>query len=207
MTQVLLGSLLLSLIHAVIPNHWLPLVALGKAQGWSRSETLLVTAIAGLAHVSSTIAIGVLVGLLGYQLSSASLMSSMIPPAVLVGMGIIYLALDAKRGHRHQHAPHARVSEKASTVSIVASLCAAMFFSPCAELEAYYLSAGRLGWPGVIAVSAVYLVVAVLGMIVLVDLGLRGIERIRSSYLEHHERRVTGTVLVGLGVFAALVEF
>ena len=39
MIQVLLGSLLLSVIHALIPNHWLPIVAVSKAQQWTRTET------------------------------------------------------------------------------------------------------------------------------------------------------------------------
>ena len=69
MTQLLIGSLLLSSIHALIPNHWIPLVAIGRAQGWSRSETLVITGISGLAHVISTILIGVIVGLLGHRLS------------------------------------------------------------------------------------------------------------------------------------------
>ena len=40
MWQLFLGSLLLSLIHATIPNHWLPVVAVGKAEKWTMNETL-----------------------------------------------------------------------------------------------------------------------------------------------------------------------
>jgi len=40
----------------------------------------------------------------------------------------------------------------------------------------------------------------------LVDLGLKGAERIRSHFLEHHEKRVTGFVLVALGVVAFFFE-
>ena len=81
-----------------------------------------------------------------------------------------------------------------------------MFFSPCIELEAYYFSAGSLGWSGILLVSSVYLVVTVLGMLVLVDLGLKGARKIRSRFLEHHEKRVTGFLLLALGVAAFFVE-
>jgi hypothetical protein len=81
-----------------------------------------------------------------------------------------------------------------------------MFFSPCIEIEAYYFAAGTLGWGGIITVSLVYLVVTVLGMVVLVDLGLRGAKRIRSHFLEHHERKAVGLALIGLGVIAYFVE-
>ena len=81
-----------------------------------------------------------------------------------------------------------------------------MFFSPCIEIEAYYFTAGTLGWPGIVTVSLVYLVVTVGGMVLLVDLGLKGAAKIRSDFLEHHEKAVTGLLLVGLGLLALFVE-
>jgi len=208
LTQVLLGSLLLSAIHALIPNHWIPLVAIGRAEGWSRAETLLVTGITGLAHVTSTILIGIVAGLLGHEFSTRySSVASVVAPAVLIGLGIIYLVLEVagrRRPHRHLATPER--GRKGSRFSLVASLSAAMFFSPCIEIEAYYFTAGALGWPGILAVSLVYLIVTVAGMVVLVDLGLRGAARIQSHFLEHHEKAVTGLLLVALGLLAYFVE-
>jgi hypothetical protein len=208
MTQILLGSILLSAIHAMIPNHWLPLVAIGKTEGWSRSETLAFTGFTGLAHVTSTILIGIVAGLLGHELSSRyAAVASVVAPAVLIGLGLIYLGLEL-RGPAHQHA-HLVAPERGSRgsrLSLVATLSAAMFFSPCIEIEAYYFTAGALGWPGIVAVSLVYLTLTVGGMIVLVDLGLRGAEKIESHFLEHHEKAVTGVLLIGLGVLALFVE-
>ena len=208
MTQILLGSLLLSAIHAFIPNHWIPLVAIGRSEGWSRSETLAFTGITGLAHVTSTILIGVVVGLLGHELSTRySVVASVVAPAVLIGLGIIYLVLEVTgRRHQHSHFATPERGSKASRFSLVASLSAAMFFSPCIEIEAYYFTAGAIGWPGIVAVSLVYVVVTVGGMVVLVDLGLKGAARIQSHFLEHHEKGVTGLLLVGLGVLAIFVD-
>jgi hypothetical protein len=208
LTQILLGSLLLSAIHALIPNHWIPLVAIGRAEGWGRSETLTVTAIAGLAHVTSTILIGILAGLLGHELSIRyASVASVVAPLILIGLGVVYLALDvAGRSRHHHHFETRGRASKVSRVSLVASLCVGMFFSPCLEIEAYYFTAGALGWQGIAAVSLVYLVVTVAGMVVLVDLGLKGAARIQSHFLEHHERGVTGLLLVGLGVLAIFVD-
>lgn len=208
MTQILLGSLLLSAIHALIPNHWIPLVAIGRAEGWSRSETLTITGITGLAHVTSTILIGVVVGLLGYELSTRySSVTSVMAPLVLIGLGGVYLVLEFA-GRRRQH-HHFETPERGSTVSrvsLVASLCLGMFFSPCLEIEAYFFTAGALGWQGIATVSLVYLVVTVAGMVVLVDLGLKGAARIQSHFLEHHEKAVTGFLLIALGALAYFVE-
>jgi len=208
LTQILLGSLLLSAIHALIPNHWIPLVAIGRAEGWSRAETLLITGITGLAHVTSTILIGIVAGLLGHELSTRyASVTSVVAPSILIGLGVIYLVLDvAGRRRQHDHFETRERGSKVSRFSLVASLCLGMFFSPCIEIEAYYFTAGTLGWPGIVAVSLVYLVVTVAGMVVLVDLGLKGAERIESDFLEHHEKGVTGLLLMGLGVLACFVE-
>jgi len=204
--QVLLGSFLLSAVHACIPNHWIPLVAIARAERWGRSEALLFTAIVGLAHASSTILIGILVGLLGYELSARhSAITSIAAPSLLIALGVGYLVWDLAARHRHRFEQAGR-GDKTSRLSLVASLSAAMFFSPCIELEAYYFSAGSLGWSGILLVSSVYLVVTVLGMLVLVDLGLKGAQRIRSRFLEHHEKRVTGFLLLALGVAAFFME-
>ena len=207
LVQIVIGSLFLSLVHAAIPNHWLPLVALGRTERWTRSETLLITAICGVAHAGSSILIGILVGLLGYKLflEHASLMS-FLAPSILVALGVVYLIWDAvAHGYHHHGFQHTASDGKLSKVSIVASLSLAMFFSPCIEIEAYYLTASSQGWPGILLVSLVYLGITVLGMVALVDLGLKGAERIRSPFLEHHEKTVTGLVLVALGIAAFFV--
>lgn len=33
MISIVLGSFLLSIVHALVPNHWIPLVAIGKTEG------------------------------------------------------------------------------------------------------------------------------------------------------------------------------
>jgi hypothetical protein len=206
--QVLFGSFLLSVIHALIPSHWLPIVAVSRAQKWSRPETLVVTAVTGLAHTSSTILLGMGVGLLGHRLSDNPALTAIVPPTVLVLLGLVYLSLDWLAGHgEHRHVDDGLLKSKTSKASLVATLCFAMFFSPCLEIEAYYLKAGFLGWPAVLSVSLVYLVITVLGMLLFVELGLRGATKIRAHYLEHHERQVTGLVLIALGALAFFVEF
>jgi hypothetical protein len=168
----------------------------------------VITAVAGFAHVSSTVLIGVLVGLLGYKLSTdyASI-TSIVMPTILIGVGAVYLILDlVSRHHHHPHFEHRDRDNSISRFSLVASLCVAMFFSPCLEIEAYYFAAGSLGWSGIALVSLVYVVATVLGMVLLVDLGLRGASKIRSRFLEEHEKRVTGLVLIALGAIASFVE-
>jgi len=208
MLQIITGSLLLSLVHAAIPNHWLPLVAIGRAEKWTRTETLAVTAITGFAHTMSTILIGLIVGLLGYRLSAQfSFITSVIAPLTLIVLGVVYLVLAAKGGRRHHHHfGQTKNKAKVSKPAIVVSLSIAMFFSPCIEIEVYFFSAGTQGWAGIWIVSTIYLFVTVLGMLLLVDLGLKGAKKIRSQFLEHHEKTITGIILIATGIAAYLIE-
>lgn len=212
MTTLLVGALLLSLVHAAIPNHWLPLVAVGKAQQWARAETAAVTAVAGLAHTLSTVLVGILVGLAGLKLhQSYRVFSAVVAPTIIIVLGLLYIALEyTRRGiHAHEHLESVTNQQGGirSKAAIVTSLAAAMFFSPCLELDAYYLTAAALGWIGIALVSVVYVVVTVAGMVGLVQLGMMGVERVHWHFLDHHPRLVSGLVLVVLGAGSFFIKF
>ena len=92
MQQLLIGRLLLSILHAIIPNHWLPVLAIGKKDGWSLNEITKVTFISGLAHASSTLAIGVVLGFVGLELSNkVQYFTHFIAPAILVALGVFFI--------------------------------------------------------------------------------------------------------------------
>ena len=182
------------------------MVAIGKTEQWSRREALGITAITGISHSLSTILTGIIVGFISYKISeSYKFFSHIAAPLILLSLGVIYLVLDSKANNGHHHVNNDKISRK-SKFAIVTSLAVAMFFSPCIEIDIYYLSASALGWLGIGTVSVIYLVVTVLGMLLLVDLGRRGIERFHSHFLERHERGITGAVLVFLGIFSFIFE-
>ena len=200
MAQLIAGSFLLSLIHAAIPNHWLPLVLLGRSEGWNKIETLWIAGIAGFVHTLSTVGLGVMIGLIGVELAEKyEVFTLVVTPLILIFMGLIYFSLDLK----HKHADFTTTSKvaKKSKGAIVLSVCVAMFFSPCLEIESFYFTAGSFGWKGIIAISLVYLVVTISGIMTLVVLGGRSLEKVNWHLLEHHEKKITGFTLILLGIF------
>ena len=212
MYQVFIGSLILSTIHALIPNHWLPLIAIGKTEKWTQKQTLWATVITGVAHTLSTILIGIVVGLAGYKLAARySAVSETIAPLILIGLGLIYIVRDFQIHRIHTHDLPVPGNEpgqgKSRWIAILTSLSMAMFLTPCIEIEAYYFQAGTIGWTGIFIVSAVYLLMTVVIMLLLVFLGMRGVKTFRSHLLEHHEKAMTGAVLVALGIIALVVKF
>lgn len=208
MIQLFFGSILLSLVHAVIPNHWLPIVAIGRAENWSQRETLFVTGISGFAHTLSTIVVGITIGIIGIKLSSNyEFISEKIAPALLIILGIIYLTIDLLNQKHHHHGVDTGKVKNRSKWAIIISLALAMFLSPCLEIEAYYFHAATAGWMGIVMVSAVYICITIAGMILLVFLASKGVRSIQSHFLDHHEKLLSGVVLILVGVVALFVNF
>ena len=48
------GGFVAAFLHAALPTHWLPFVAVGRAQGWKTPTVLGVTAVAALAPMKET---------------------------------------------------------------------------------------------------------------------------------------------------------
>ncbi len=208
--QIITGAFLLSIVHASIPNHWIPLVALSKSENWSNRLTLNVTAIAGFSHTLSTVIIGIIVGFLGYSLSgSYSIIVGIIAPVMLILLGVIYLVLSIRENkHPHHHSNEINIDEskKKTTRTIILALVLSMFFSPCLEIEAYFFVAGNLGWKGILTVSFIYTFITIAGMLILVWLGMKGVKKINSNFLEQHEKTITGTLLILLGIIAFFIS-
>ena len=127
----------------------------------------------------------------------------------MISIGIVYFAIDHFSHNHHDH----MVNESGlknkikSKWAVLTSLSIAMFLTPCIEIEAYYFRAGIIGWSGIFIVSIVYLITTIIAMLLLVYTGLKGISRFRSHYLEHHEKRITGIVLLILGILALIVKY
>jgi nickel/cobalt transporter (NicO) family protein len=219
-----MGSIVLSFIHALIPNHWVPLIALSKTEKWTKKETFLATFITGFSHTLSTIIIGIVVGFLGIKLAkSFELLTEIAAPIILLVIGLVYVIIDlvgsGRHGHHHghhhvHHYDHTHFNPKELSYkpkktksAIIISISIAMFLTPCIEIEAYYFQASTIGWIGILIVSSVYLLITLTIMFSLVYLGLIGINRFKSHYLEHHERRITGVVLIMIALIAILIEF
>lgn len=207
--QIFIGSIVLGLIHPLFPNHWIPLIAISKAEKWTTRETMVATLITGFAHTLSTIIIGIIVGFVGIKLTeSYSYITRIAAPLILLIIGIVYLFLDF-RSHQHIHFElnKKKIKNSKSKTAIILTLCIGMFLSPCFEIEAYYFQAATKGWIGILIVSVVYLTLTLSVMSALVYIGLKGVNKFNTGYLEHHEKRITGVVLILLGIFAYFVEF
>ena len=194
MITLLAGTALLSIFHALIPSHWLPVLAVSKKQAWTTQRTLTVTLLAGLAHVLSTVLLGAIFAAVGGAMAErAEGFTRWFAPAVLTAMGLFYI-------YQHYYHHHFHLHEQRSAWGLVASLAFAMFLSPCLEIEGFFLVAGPYGWGFVALLAVVYGVVTVSGMVLWVWLALHGLHRLNWHRWEHNAGMITGVTLIVSGV-------
>lgn len=201
-TELLLGSLTLSILHAAIPNHWLPIVAIGKRAGWTAAKASRITLWAGGAHALSTVLIGLLVSLAGWQLSSwAESIMETIAPTLLIVLGAVFIWRHYY--HRHFHL-HGQVQAGLPEKQLIVTLASAMFLSPCLEIGAFFLVAGTDGPWAVLSLSILYTITTVGGMVVWVQLVWHGLSLANWHALEHYAGIISGIVLMLAGLIGLL---
>ena len=98
-------------LHTIVPDHWAPIVILSRQQGWSAMRTVRAAALAGVGHVTTTLALGALLWIVGAAVAVryAHLVSLAAAIALLAfGMWIAYqgwretrAGADHDRGHSH----------------------------------------------------------------------------------------------------------
>lgn len=203
MYNIIIGSLLISLLHAVIPNHWLPVVAIGRKHKWSFAETTRITFIAGMAHVISTVLIGILLGLIGSELTEhIEHFTRIIAPSILILLGLYFIREHYK--HHHFHLNKEEI-DKRTKRAIIRALILAMFLSPCMEIEAYFLLAGARGWYFMLGIAAMYTIISIAGMLVWVRIVYKGMLKLNWHKWEHNAGIITGVVLIVTGIISFFI--
>ena len=204
MFSIITGSIILSLLHATIPNHWLPVIAIGRKEKWSVAEVTRVTFIAAISHGLSTIVIGFILGFIGAEMASnIENFTHYIAPVILIALGILFIY----RHHNHKHFHLSdKIKKNKSKRAIIIALVLAMFLSPCMEIEAYFLLAGTQASWLIWFIAALYLVITTGGMVLLVRFAYIGVLKLNWHTLEHNAGIITGVTLVATGILAFFIQ-
>lgn len=199
MIELISSTLIISLLHALIPSHWMPIVTISKILKWSNGKTIRTTIIASLAHCLSTIVVGVVLAISGSLIGEKmEEFTAYIAPAILVLLGIWFIVRHSRHKHFHLHLDESLPFDNQK--KLIATILLTMFLSPCMEIEALFISAGTMGWLMVLIIATVYLVVTTIGMVIWMNLALHGLKRINSHKIEHNAGLISGLVLIATGV-------
>ena len=200
------GGFAAAFLHAALPTHWLPFVLVGRAQGWRTSRTLGTVVLAGLAHIGSTAVIGSLIVAAGLALDQW--VEGLLPhlSAVLLFLfGAFYLSRamlkrTATASGPALEAPEPRVADRTAFLGLIAL----MALSPGEVLLPIYLSSATEGLGVLAALTAVFAMGTVLGMVVFTALAGAGASILRLERWARYEGAVLGLALIGLGLLVAL---
>jgi putative Mn2+ efflux pump MntP len=199
MFSLVAGTFILALIHALIPNHWLPLVAVARAEKWKVRDITTITFISATAHVLGTVALGLVLGTIGKELAEEYGHTINVAASVLlIIFGLIYYTVNLPHHHHSQQQDVAKY--KRSKRKWILIFIAMMFLSPCLEVESLFLSAGAFGMATVTLLSIVYAIVSISGILLLVSLGNKGVNLLPAEFIEHNEKRISGIVLILVGI-------
>jgi cytochrome c biogenesis protein CcdA len=199
MFSVLAGTVLLAIVHALIPNHWLPLVAVAKAERWKQWDVTSVTFLAALAHVTGTVILGLVLGFIGKELQEEyGKIIHVVSAVLLIVFGLIYFTVNLP--HHHHSEQKDVAAFKRSKQRWILIFIVMMFLSPCLEVESLFLSAGVYGMGTVTLMAVIYALVSIGGILLLVNLGFRGVNLLPAEFIEHNEKRISGAVLILVGV-------
>lgn len=190
-------------LHALAPDHWVPLAAVARARGWSRRQTARLTLLCGLGHVSVSAALGLLALVVGREVIEAigrPLESA--AGVLLVAFGAAYALWGLRRGaarvHGHAHGHYDHVHDPARAT--VGSLFLIYSLDPCVAVIPILLAAAGLGAPVAATVVLLYETATLAAMVALVLAARAGVRALSWRWLDRWPDAAAGTVIAAAGL-------
>lgn len=202
----------LGFLHTLLgPDHYIPFVAVSKARNWNIRKTAWITGICGLAHVGSSVVIG-LAGLrLSHELGSLTAFESArgeLTAWLIIAFGLVYLiwglrkAISGKKPATLEKMAGGKDAKKRRLRDMLPwALFIVFLFGPCEPLIPLLMfPAAEISNLGIALVAAVFALATVGTMMVMVLLPLYGIKRIRMPYLARYGHALAGFLILFCGV-------
>lgn len=200
-----LSALLMGVVHTAMgPDHYLPFIVLSKARGWSMKRTGWITFLCGLAHVFSSILIGLFgigFGLALKSLEMAEAMRGDVAAWLLTACGLVYMLWGIAHGMRNRE--HHHVDLKSDKLTPWA-LFIIFVFGPCEPLiPVLMFPAATISLSAALIVAGVFAVATLAtmtGMVLSVLYGLK----VTHFKLHRFAHAVAGAVMLLCGLAVQL---
>ena len=205
MYSIIVGTIIISIIHALIPNHWLPLVAISRTEKWTKSELLLISSVTATAHVIGTVILGTILGMIGSTLAHKyEDYIHIIAPMMMIVFGLIYFSIN--RSYHADLVHENKDGNKKSKKKVIIILVLMMFLSPCLEVQSLFLAIGAFGTDAILLLGLIYAITGVTGIMSIVMLAYRGYNLVNSVFIQGNERKITGIVLIVVGIVTFFIH-
>jgi len=203
-------------LHTLAPDHWVPFVALGRAEGWSARRTAIITATCGLGHVTVSVLLGAVSLFFGLELMQAvGERLENLAGVLLIGFGVVYggwglhramRALihrrlhDAHSAHHHHH--HARAGDRRLTPWTLFLLFSA---DPCVAVVPLMFASAPLGWISTLMVVLAYELATIATMVGLVVPSRAAAGALRAGWADQYGDAIAGAVIASVGVAVTML--
>jgi nickel/cobalt transporter (NicO) family protein len=89
--------------HAILPDHWMPLAVLGRAERYPLRRVTRLATLAGITHVLVSVILGAVIIVIGLQFrSSIEHAQDAVVGSILILTGLLFAGLELTgRGHSH----------------------------------------------------------------------------------------------------------
>ncbi len=203
LTVLLISAASIGFFHTLFgPDHYLPFVVMGKARKWSMPKVAIITVVAGIAHVGSSIVLGLLGVAFGIAVNKLVIFESIrgsIAAWMLIAFGLVYFVWGvrkAAKGHTHEHQ---HIDEKTDITPWV--LFTIFIFGPCEPLIPLLMyPAAQHSVSGVILVAAVFGAITISTMLSIVLLSSYGSNIIKLHKMERYAHAFAGGIVLFSGL-------
>jgi len=217
-------------VHTILgPDHYLPFIVLSEAKKWTLRKTMIVTFLCGMAHVLSSVIIGVIgigVGISLNKLVNVESFRGSIAAWLLIGFGLVYLLISIRnllRKKKHSHAhfhiggehhahehthlqEHTHIHDKDVVKSTPWILFLIFVFGPCEPLIPILMyPAAQSNLSGAVIVSILFSVATIATMMSVVLAFKLGFSRINLKPVEKYSNVIAGAMILFSGLAIQLL--
>jgi nickel/cobalt transporter (NicO) family protein len=224
-TLVLIGTAAtVALMHTLAgPDHYLPLVILGRTENWSLKKVMGWTALCGAGHVLSSVLVGTVGIAMGWNVSRLTWFEGIrgnIAVWALVVFGFSYMLwgiVRGVRGHGHSHgllhahgdrAPaHSHGPAGHSHSRTWWALFLIFILGPCEPLIPMLLiPAAEHSIFAIVAVAATFSIITIGAMMVCVGAAYMGFELVEFSLVRRYMHAFSGFAIGASGLLIMLIQ-
>ncbi len=229
-TAVALTAAGLGAMHTLLgPDHYVPFAAMARAGKWSRTRTIVITLLSGLAHVGSSVllaAVGIMFGVAAKRLHFIESYRGHLAAFALIGFGLLYFLWGVRhafrkrahahlhvhpdgvvRSHRHTHHsehlhPHfsSGVANRPSADFTPWVLFAIFVFGPCEPMIPLLLASALAFSPTeVVLIASAFAFSTLLTMLICVLVLQAGLDQLRVERLERYAHALAGAAVAICG--------
>lgn len=194
-TLFILSAFTVSIIHSLMPEHWLPFVLTGRVRRWTPFRAVIFTLLSMTIHVSSSLILGLLVF---FGIKPAEKFGEVVEVFaifLLILFGIYYILPEkwAEKIHSHNHSDSAEGIYLSTAVGMHPCLfITPAFLTLASSLKEFYLSALALSIP------TISIPPFIVGFV------LKGFLGMKWGFLDRYGKTISGIIIVLLGVFLLL---